>query len=383
MTENKRTKSSKTSSSKPKVKKTRRTKGNSGNSAFNITKKNLDYFGNLFAEDKPGTLSFQPGDQDHPISVLLRNAEDLLFARGCSDRPTDSIQEDLIVNMRKSGMDGIDKEYADARQSARRVLFDLYTRQILAYLNEEGGKLKKALNRALLIDNPNILYSSEDICDWLADGIVKGGSKFLRRLSDDFRNAERRSFRLAFDPVTYALALNWTNPHCPLWLMERLAIFKACKTLYPGLTTQDAVNKRLKTKGLGKKSASRFTRSSKCPIEDIVLSANTKTIEGFVLKGRSLEGLDGKRYYFSHQRHNGLTGRADAKKELAENTAWEELKANVKKLGVDTDEAAKAMGAFVSKFDNPQTYPLGYLARLKKARAIRQIKKTRASRQRL
>jgi hypothetical protein len=347
MTKNKRRKSSKTSPSKPKVKKTRCTTDNSGNSLFNLTKKTLDRYANIFAEDKPGAMSFQPRYLERPISFLLRHAEDLLFARGCSERPTDSIQEDLIVNMRKSGMGGIDKEYADARQSARRVLFDLYTRQILAYLNEEGGNLKKALNRALLIDNPNILYSSEDICDWLADGILKGGSKFLRRLSDDFRNAERRSFRLAFDPVTYALALNWTNPHCPLWLMERPAIFKACNSLYPRLTTQDAVYKRLKTKGLGKKSASCFTRSSKCPIEDIVLSANTKTIDEFVLKGRSLEGLDGKRYSFSHQRHKGLTRRADAQKELAENTAWEELKANVKKLGVDTDEAAKAIWALL------------------------------------
>ena len=352
MTKNKRRKTLKNSSSKPKVKKARCTTDNSGNSALNLTKKNLDYFGNLFAEDKPGTLSFQPGDQDHPISVLLRHAEDLLFAGGCSERPTDSIQEDLIVKMLKSGMGGVDQEYAHARQSARRVLFDLYSRQIVAYLNEEGGKLKKALNRALLINDPNILYSSEDICDWLADGIVKGGSKFLRRLSDDFRNAERRSFRLAFDPVTYALALNWTNPHCPLWLMKRPAIFKACKTLYPGLTTQDAVNKRLKTKGLGTKSASSFTRNSKCPIEDIVLSANTKTIDGFVLEGIFLDDLNGKRYSFSHAPHKGLTRKADAQKELAQNTAWQELNANVKKHGVGTDASAKAILAFVSKFDS-------------------------------
>jgi hypothetical protein len=365
MTKNKRTKFLKTSSSKPKVKKARCTTENSGNSALNLTKKNLDHFGNLFAEDKPGTLSFQPGDQDHPISVLLRHAEDLLFARGSSERPTDSIQEDLIVNMRKSGMDGIDQKYADARKSARRVLFDLYTRQILKYLPEEGGTLKKALNLALLIDDPNILYSSEDICDWLADGIVKGGSKFLRKLSDDFRNAERRPFRLALDPVTFALALNWTNPHCPLWLMKRPAIFKACQILYPGITTQDAVNKRLK-RGLGMKIASSFTRNSKCPIEDIVLSTNTKNIEGFVLEGIFLEDLDGKRYSFSHAPHKGLTRKADAQKELAQNTAWQELNANVKKLGVDTDEAAKAIRAFVSKFDAPQTHALGYQVQLKK-----------------
>jgi hypothetical protein len=382
MTKNKRTKSSKTSSSKPKVKKTKSTTDNSGNSVFNLTKKNLDRYANLFAEDKPGTLSFQPDDQERPISVLLRNAEDLLFARGCSERPTDSIQEDLIVNMRKSGMDGIDQEYEDARKSARRVLFNICTRQIVAYLNEEGGNLKKALNRALLIDDPNILYSSEDISDWVADGIVNGGSKFLRRLSDDFRNAERRSFRLAFDPVTYALALNWTNPHCPLWLMKRPAIFKACNSLYPRITTQDAVNKRLKTKGLGMKSASSFKRNSKCPIEDIVLSANTKTIEGFVLEGIFLDDLDGKRYSFSHAPHKGLTRKADAQKELAQNTAWQELSANVKKLGVDTDEAAKAIRAFVSKFDAPQTHLLGYQVQLKKAGTIRPTKKTVASRHR-
>jgi hypothetical protein len=148
--------------------------------------------------------------------------------------------------------------------------------------------------------------------------------------------------------------------------MKRPAIFKACNSLYPRLTTQDAVNKRLKTKGLETKSATSFTRSSKCPIEDIVLSADTKTIEEFVLEGRFLQDLDGKQYSFSHARQNVLARKADAQKERAQNTALQELNANVKKLGVETDKAVAAIRAFVSKFDAPQTHSLGYLVRLKK-----------------
>jgi hypothetical protein len=370
MTKNKRLNASKVTLRKTKVMKAGKTLDKSEKRSFDIALKNLYYFGNLFAEDKPGTLSFQPENQDHPIAVLLHHAEDVLSAFGGSERQTDSIQEDLIVNMH-----GTDKAYAHARKSARRVLFDLYIRQISEYLNEENGKLKKALKRALLINNPHFLYRSEDISDWVADGIVNGGSKFLRRLSDDFRNAERRSFRLSFDPVTFALALNWTNPHCPLWLMNNLAIFKAIDSLYPRITTQDAVSKRLKKKGLGPKSSSCFKRAKKHPIVDIELSANTKTIEGFVLKGGSFKVPEGKIYPFSHEPPSRLNKNADTQNEREDKSAFKELSETVKKLGKDSDESTKAIKAFIVNFDRPPDQPRGYRALLKKVRAIRPTKK--------
>lgn len=370
MTKNKRRKASKATFSKPKVKKARQKTDVSKKRSFDLARKNLGYFGNLFAEDKPGTLSVSARYRDHPIPILLNQAENVLFLRGSSNRQTDSIQEDLIDNMRQSGLNNIGQQYADARKSARRILFDLYIMQIEAYLNDEGGNLKRAINRALLIYDPNILYSSTEISDFVADGIVKEGSKFLRRLSDDFRNAERRSFRLAFDPVTWIMALNWTNPHCPLWLMERVIIFKACNSLHPGFMTQDAVNKRLKTNGLRTKSASRFSRASKCPIKDIVISDDTQIIQGFVLCEKSLKGMDERQYPFSHHTLIKKIKKVNDKKTQEVNSALQELNATVKNLGVETEEAAKAILDFVSKFDEPQTQSPGYWARFKK-RSIR------------
>lgn len=371
MTKNKRSKASKATFSKPKVKKARQKIDESKKRSFDLARKNLDYFGNLFAEDMPGTLSVSARYQDHPITILLRQAEEVLVLHGSSDRQTNSIQEDLIDDVRKSGLSEIDQEYADARKSARRILFDLYITQIEGYLSKEGGNLKRAFNRALLIADPNILYSSTEMSDFVTDGIVKEGSEFLRRLSNDFRNAERRSFRLDFDPVTWIMALNWTNPHRPLWLMERVAIFKACNSLHPGCMTQDAVNKRLKKDGLRTKSASGFSRASKRPIKDIVISDDPQIIQEFVLREKSFEALDGRQYMFSHQPVIKKIKQVDKKKQEV-NSALQELNATVKNLGVETDAAAEAIQAFFSKFDEPQaqSHCHFYCARLKN-RSIR------------
>lgn len=254
-----------------------------------VAKKNIGYFRELFADDLPGTLEVRPPFQDHPIAVLLRHVDLPLFNSLSSERLSESIQEDLITIMKASGVTDIEDQYKEARRSARSILFEYAAKQVMKYLKDEDGDLDKALCRAVLIEDPNILYSSEKVSEFVADGIVREGSKFLQQLADDFRNAERRAIRLGVDDQTWIMAANWTNPHCPLWLMERPAIFQACKALPPQTKmTQEAVNNRLKREG--------FKRSRSTPIVATRAQMQVSSISGYELKRGAFTPLHGKAY---------------------------------------------------------------------------------------
>lgn len=254
-----------------------------------VAKKNIDYFRELFADDLPGALEVRPPHQDSAIAVLLRHVDTQLFLSLSSERPPDSIQEDLIEIMKTSGVNDIEDQYEEARRSARSILFNCSTKQAMRYLNDEDGDLDKALYRALLIEDPKFLYSSEKLSEFLADGIVSRGSKFLKRMAEDFKNAETRAARLGVDNQTRIMAANWTNPHCPLWLMERPAILQACKELSPQTEmTQDAFNNRLKREG--------FKRSRSKPIVATLATTRVFSISGYEVKGSAFTSLHGKAY---------------------------------------------------------------------------------------
>lgn len=275
--------------SRSKAKKATPTNTSPESRSVTVAKKNIGYFRELFADDLPGTLEVRPPFQDHPIAVLLRHAGERLFYNLSSMRPPDSIQEDLIEIMKASGVKDIEQQYVEARRSARGILFDCATNQAMRYLKDEDGAMNKALYRALLIEDPGIQISSEKVSEFLADGIGSGGSKFLKRLAEDFKNAETRADRLGVDDQRWIMAANWTNPHCPLWLMERPAIFQACKALPPRTNmTQEAVNNRLR--------GERFKRSSQTPITAAHAQAGVLSINGYEIKGSVFTSLHGKAY---------------------------------------------------------------------------------------
>ncbi len=284
--------------SRSKAKKATPTNTSPESRSVTVAKKNIDYFRELFADDLPGTLEVRPPFQDHPIAVLLRHVDAPLFFSLSSERPPDSIQEDLIEIMKASGVKDIEQQYVEARRSARGILFDCATKQAMRYLKDEDGAMDKALYRALLIEDPGIQISSEKVSEFLADGIGSGGSKFLKRLAEDFKNAETRAARLGVDDQTWIMAANWTNPHCPLWLMERAAIFQACKSLRPRTNmTEDAVKNRLKGKW--------FKRSSQTPIIAVHAQAGVLSISGYKIKGSEFTSLHGKAYPAPSFQSNG------------------------------------------------------------------------------
>lgn len=362
----------KTRSAKSRIAKRRVTNSSSETASLAKIRNELQKYKKLFSENKPGTLSFPPKYQKHPLVLLMSQAENLLFENNCSEQPTESIQADVIQKNEHSGVKNIRDQYLQARESARAVLFDLYVKQIDKYLKQEA-ELKKALYRALLIDNPSVLYSSDEVRDYVTDGIVSKGSEFLKQLSEDFRNAERRSFRLPIDLQTYLMAANWTNPHCPLWLMERTAIFKACRLLHHGIMTLDSIAKRLKSKGLEAKSDSHFKRSAKPLIIDVEEDKNSKTIAAYVVRGTIFDDLHGKKYPYSFYRKKKLTEK-ELKAEKVEKkerqtkqaSDLKELQMLGEKSGEGSDEFRKALKQFVSSDDKPPFQGPGYQLKVKK-----------------
>ena len=359
-------------SAKSRTAKRKVTKSSSTTAPLASIKNELQKYKKLFSENKPGTLSFQPKCQKHPIVLLMSQAEDLLFENNCSEQPTESIQEDVIKKIEQSGIKNIRDQYLEARESARAVLFDLYVKQIDKYFEQEA-KLKKALYRALLIDNPSVLYSSDEVRDYVTDGIVSKGSEFLKKLSDDFKNAERRSLRLPIDFQAYLMAANWTNPHCPLWLMERPAIFKACSLLHPGIMTLDSLGKRLKSKGLEAKSDSHFKRSAKPLIIDVEEHKNSKTIAAYVVRGTIFDDLNGKKYPYSFCRKKTLTDKELKAEKAEEKERQTKLAADLKnlqmlgkQLGEGTDDFMEALKQFASSEEKLLVQGPSYQLKVKK-----------------
>lgn len=256
----------------------------------------------LFVAGGPNKFLTQPRYTDHPLNVLLRHVGQALFLSLSELRPSDSVQEDLMdLLRRKGGQKNIDRQYEEASKLARGILFDCATLQMMYFLGRDALRdLDKALYRALLIEDPLILHGSEAVSEYLADGIAEGGSKFLQNLTDDFRNAERRRSTLPVDDHAWTMAANWTNPHCPLWLMGRSAICEACKALDPEAGwTQNTVNNELKRHRFSKDKGK---GNSVKPVVGVRICKDGKTIQGFEVDKPPFTSLHNKEYPFSHQK---------------------------------------------------------------------------------
>ena len=254
----------------------------------------------LFVAGGPTKFLTQPRYTNHPLNVLLRHVGQALFFSLSELRPSDSVQEDLMDLLRKGGQKNIDRQYKEASKLARGILFDCATRQMMYFLGRDALRdLDKALYRALLIEDPLILHGSEAVSEYLADGIAEGGSKFLQNLTDDFRNAERRRSTLPVDDHAWTMAANWTNPHCPLWLMGRSAIYEACRALDPEAGwTQNTVNNKLKQHRFSKGKG-----NSVKPLVGVRMCRVGKTIQGFEVDKPPFTSLHNKEYPFSHQKN--------------------------------------------------------------------------------
>lgn len=359
--------------SRTKAKKPVHDASSSTSPALIAAKNNLAYFRQLFADGREEELQVRPPYQDHPIAVLLRHADRALFENCSSMRQPDSIQEDLVGILKDNGVDDIEDQYVKARDSARGILFDVVVRQAMRFLEGENGSLEKALLRALLIEDPNILIGNDKVADYLRDGIVRRGSKFLEGLAKDFYNAERREQRLGADDPTWVMATNWTNPNCPLWLMERPAIYQACKSRDRATPmTKLAVEKRLKSSGLLPTSTCRFRRATFTPIKEVVHSKE-KIIEGYLVKGDDFASLHGKVYPFSFHPPGRHTNEELEARHKVEMVALKKVEKSREHYGEESAEYRAAWREFDSIPDKAPPSPRGYQVRVeqKNARVIR------------
>lgn len=258
-------------------------------------KEEIARYRELFSKHVAGDLELSQSQVGGQVDLLMRQLCSLPFMNESSERPADSIQEDLI---NKSGVQDIELQYAEARQSARGIFFDCATKLLFRFLAKEGGEVSKAISRALLILDPTILLKSVEVGKYLANGIVKGRGDFLKGLGEDFKNLERRTKKCDSDGEVlgpsingelWVMAAHWTNPHCPLWLMERPAVYEACKLLSPGGNwSQNTVDNFIKRH--------RFFRN-KCAFIRMVMDHAGYAIKGYkLLPNERFTSLSEKQY---------------------------------------------------------------------------------------
>lgn len=111
--------------------------------------------------------------------------------------------------------------YAEARQGARQVLFDLAFDIICGPgITTKENTLQAAMTRTRLIIKPGWIKFDEDMVDYLAENASRDGSQFWREMQNEAHNTERRENILQLDMHALVMARHWVNPHCPLWMMS-------------------------------------------------------------------------------------------------------------------------------------------------------------------
>lgn len=265
-----------------------------GSKHLDNAKNEIALYREIFSKHVPGAQEFPKSPVGGHFDLLMRQLSSLPFLNESSERPADSIQEDL---MKYSGVQDIETQYEKARQSARRIFFDCATKLLLQFVKTEGGEISRAMWRALLILDPNIILKSKEVGGYLADGIVSGRGNFLKELAKDFSNVDRRKKKYDCDgdllgpsinAEVWVMAAFWTNPHCPLWLMERPAIYDACKLLSQGgIWTQNTVDNFIRRH--------RFFRNRSAPIRRVRDHAGY-AIKGYELRNGRFTALGGKQY---------------------------------------------------------------------------------------
>lgn len=199
-------------------------------------------------------------------------------------RISEGVENELIFSLGINSQvtkDALDEERRIAIAHTRGVLFDELISESL--IQSGWGKLncmRYAHMAAELFNEPHRIVSDPWLAEAFADGVSRHGTAFLTALKDIHHNLERRKKSLV-NQCMWLLAANWTNPHCPLWLMKREAIFRACVALSEGLDiTQEMVNERLKKSGL--------IRHETSPIVSVKLDGKNN-IQGFAISGKILK----------------------------------------------------------------------------------------------
>lgn len=161
-----------------------------------------------------------------------------------------SIQAEL-VRVIADQQKGIESDYLKAQQSSRGMLFDQVTRAEVGGLVRGGGGFAEATVVTALIGDPQFLMFDQGVLEYFVIRLKNDGSAFLKMLSEEFHNAERRFDRKKVDMMSLCLAKYWTDPHLPMWLMNRETLLQVCQSILPDENwTENTIKNRLGHKKL-------------------------------------------------------------------------------------------------------------------------------------
>lgn len=194
------------------------------------------------------------------------------------------LENELIFSLSQvsgTSQDVLEGNRSAAMMHARGVLFDELISESL--IQAGWGRLNcmsYAHMAAELFDDPYRIVSDQWLAETFAKGMCRHPTAFINGLKEIQHNLERRKKTLS-NHCLYLMAANWTNAHCPMWLMTREAIFQTCAGLSEGLEiTQEMVNERLKKSNL--------RRNPHSPIVGVKLNASSE-IEGFAVSNKYLQ----------------------------------------------------------------------------------------------
>lgn len=89
---------------------------------------------NIFVESGPEAMRELSQVFNAPLGWLLKVLSELPFVTLGSERPEDSIQEGLMVLLKRSETKDIEAQYVEALKSARGAFFDTVRRDLLRFL---------------------------------------------------------------------------------------------------------------------------------------------------------------------------------------------------------------------------------------------------------
>lgn len=229
--------------------------------------------------------------------VINNFAKDVGLRCGSVEIHDGEILPELMRCLRDDhGCEDINEVFGKARTVALGAWFDCIVDFTMAPGDRKalGSEPLDATYRGLLLKNPWSILYCEGVAWYLAEGMATCGPEFLDALKKDFYNAWRRGRPTGGDPYSWVLAANWTASACPLWLMERPAILKACKTLsLGGSWTESVVKERLRKLKL--------VRCQYHPIVDVVTD-DAGCITAFEISRKYFPSL--KQTEFRVMRHN-------------------------------------------------------------------------------
>jgi len=168
---------------------------------------------------------------------------------------------------------GVSVQFAKTvEQAARRILFDCAF-EIVCGLgasapgnSPDGGTLDDWRNHTMSIAYPSSTGTDSATGYYLAERLSTHGYKFLKKLTLDYYNAERRNERLPVDMHLLVLARHWVDPHCPLWMMTLPALEAVLRKITAGGNwTPEVIRKRLKK--MDTRGAKRFPKQPICAVK--------------------------------------------------------------------------------------------------------------------